>query len=153
MKIRLNCCFIVLALLAIASVTHATTITWTNTAGGNWSVAANWSPNQVPGSSDTAILTNDGTYTVTMDVGPNIAGLVVGAPTGVNTQTLFASGQTLTLNGQVTVNSQGQFTFNNGTMAGAVGLAGVMTWSADTLNQGSSLTIAANGVLNLTGTQ
>ena len=30
-----------LALLAFGSVAHATTIIWTNTAGGDWSVAAN----------------------------------------------------------------------------------------------------------------
>ena len=61
----------------------------------------------MPGSADTAIITNDGTYTVTMDVGPTIAGLVVGATTGVNTQTLLANGKTLTLGGQATVNAQG----------------------------------------------
>ena len=35
----------VLALLAIGSLAHSATIIWTNTAGGNWSTAANWSPN------------------------------------------------------------------------------------------------------------
>lgn len=36
-------------------VADAATINWTNTAAGNWSVAANWSPNQVPASSDNAV--------------------------------------------------------------------------------------------------
>ena len=31
-------------------------LVWTNTAGGNWNVAANWQPNRVPGASDTALL-------------------------------------------------------------------------------------------------
>jgi hypothetical protein len=26
--------------------------TWTNTAGGSWSIASNWSPNGVPGAND-----------------------------------------------------------------------------------------------------
>ena len=42
------------------------TVTWTNTAGGNWGVAANWSPNQVPGAADTGLITTPGTYTVTL---------------------------------------------------------------------------------------
>ena len=38
----------------------ADTITWTNTASGGWNTAANWSPNSVPGTNDTAIITNSG---------------------------------------------------------------------------------------------
>ena len=45
----------------------AADIVWTNTAGGNWSSTNNWSPNQVPGASDTAWITNNGTYTVTLN--------------------------------------------------------------------------------------
>ena len=43
---------------------HAATVTWTNTAGGNWAAAANWSPNQIPGSADQAVITTAGNYTV-----------------------------------------------------------------------------------------
>ena len=43
---------IFLAALGLAAPVARGSITWTNTAGGNWSAAANWSPNQVPGSSD-----------------------------------------------------------------------------------------------------
>ena len=52
----------------------ASAINWTNIAGGNWSVAANWSPNQVPGSADDAVITNAGTYTVTLDTSPTSKG-------------------------------------------------------------------------------
>ena len=96
---------VLLASLLLGGPGRAAQITWTNTSGGNWSGTANWSPNQVPLSADTAVITNAANYTVTMDVSPTIAGLVVGATTGVNTQTLLVSGQTLTLNGQVTVTS------------------------------------------------
>jgi hypothetical protein len=41
-----------LALLAIGNLAHSATITWTNTSGGNWSVANNWNPNQVPTNAD-----------------------------------------------------------------------------------------------------
>jgi hypothetical protein len=37
----------VLALPALGNLAHSANITWTNTSGGNWSDAANWSPNQV----------------------------------------------------------------------------------------------------------
>lgn len=46
----------------------ASVISWNNAAGGNWSNAMDWSPNQVPGALDDALITLDGTYTVTLDV-------------------------------------------------------------------------------------
>ena len=33
------------------------TITWTKIAGGNWNQSANWQPNQMPGSGNTANIT------------------------------------------------------------------------------------------------
>lgn len=54
---------------------QAETVTWTNTAGGTWSVAANWSPNKVPAAADTALITTPGTYLVTVD-NPALATLV-----------------------------------------------------------------------------
>src|ERR1039457_2346957 len=115
MKIRLNCCFIVLALLAIASVTHATTITWTNTAGGNWSVAANWSPNQVPGASDTAQITTSGTYAVTNSGTASASVLTLGSASG--TQTLNLSSGTFTVGSASTGNAQGGLNLSRGTPA------------------------------------
>ena len=64
---------------------NASEILWTNTAGGNWSVAANWSPNQLPGASDTAVITNAGTYSVTNNGSRTISGLVLGGPSGTQT--------------------------------------------------------------------
>jgi hypothetical protein len=42
---------------------RSATITWTNTSGGNWSVANNWSPNQVPTNADVVLITTPGTCT------------------------------------------------------------------------------------------
>src|ERR1019366_1764737 len=56
MKTHISKLSAVLALLAIASAAHAATITWTNTNPGYWSDTNNWSPNQVPAGSDTAII-------------------------------------------------------------------------------------------------
>jgi hypothetical protein len=77
--------------------------------------------------------------------------LVVGASSGVGTQTFAMNGPTLTLNGQATVNAQGQFNVSNGTLAGAPVLAGTMNWSGGAINAGSTLTVAPNGVLNISG--
>jgi hypothetical protein len=61
---------------------RAATITWTNAAGGNWGTAANWNPNQVPGASDTALITSSGTYTVTLDSDVTLASLTLGGTSG-----------------------------------------------------------------------
>src|ERR1017187_8605147 len=151
MKIRLNCCFIVLALLAIASVTHATTINWTNTAGGNWSVAANWSPNQVPGSSDNAVITTTGSYTVTLNTSPTVGSLTLGGVSG--TQTLTTAGSTLTLNNASIVNANGFLSLSGGSLSGAglLTVSGQLNWTNGSIAAGSTLTIATNGVLMVAG--
>ena len=64
---------------------RAATITWTNAAGGNWGTAANWNPNQVPGASDTALITSSGTYTVTLDSDVTLASLTLGGTSGTQT--------------------------------------------------------------------
>jgi hypothetical protein len=76
-----------MALLAIGNLAPAATITWTNTSGGYWSDAANWSPNQVPTNTDNALITTPGTYTVALDVGSsyyttNVGNLTLGAGGG-----------------------------------------------------------------------
>ena len=45
---------------------------WTNVAGGDWSMAANWSSGSVPGTNDTVFVVSNGTYTVSLDVDPSI---------------------------------------------------------------------------------
>ena len=66
-------------LVTHVAAVHATTITWTNTAGGNWSDTNNWSPRQVPGNTDNALITTPGTYTVTLDLAPNFENTVTNA--------------------------------------------------------------------------
>ena len=59
----------------ISSRSFAATVVWTNSASGNWNVAANWSPNQVPGAADQAFITNSGTYSVTISESRSVASL------------------------------------------------------------------------------
>ena len=77
-----------LALLAIGNLAHSANITWTNTSGGKWSVAANWSPNQVPGTNDSALITQLGTYTVVFDVSSYSGGNYVYYPSIVSNLTV-----------------------------------------------------------------
>ncbi|MGC9940907.1 MAG: hypothetical protein ABSE48_03685, partial [Verrucomicrobiota bacterium] len=130
---------------------HAAGIVWTNTAGGNWSLASNWNSHQVPTSSDTAIITNAGNYTVTLDVSSGVAGLVLGASGTVTTQVFLINGTTFTLNGQATVNSNGVFNFTSGDLAGTAFITGTLNVQGGALNSGASLTVSNNGVLNVEG--
>ncbi len=60
------------ALALISCNAGYSAIVWTNTAGGSWSDAASWSPNQVPATGDAAAITNGGTYVVTLDTSSTV---------------------------------------------------------------------------------
>ncbi len=107
-----------LLLLVIGNtVADSATITWTNTSGGNWSVATNWSPNQVPGISDTALITNSGTYTVTNTTVVGVSNVFLGSSSG--TQTLTLSSGSLTATNISTQTTNGAISLAGGTIANA----------------------------------
>jgi len=137
----------VVGCLTLTVETHAGTILWTNTTSGSWDTAADWSPNVVPGTNDTAIITNAGvTVTLTGSAG---AGAIILGNSGAGTVALSLAGQTLLLNGTMTVNSSGSFTVDSGTLYGypnAV-LSGALGWSGGALS--GILTLAAGSTLNL----
>src|SRR5262245_24398728 len=93
---RLRTLLLVVVFSAILPA-HAANVFWTNTSGGVWSAATNWSPNIVPTASDNAFITNSGIYTVAIDVNVTLAGLRVGGGSG--TQVLVNSSQNLVING------------------------------------------------------
>jgi hypothetical protein len=122
------------------------TICWTNTSGGLWSSPANWSPNVVPGSSDTALIAAAGTYTVTLDTSVTISSLTLGGASGVQTLTNYSQTLAITNSSQVTAN--GLLALGGGTLTG-----GPLTL-AGTLNYGFGVvwlpvSVAVGGVLNL----
>jgi hypothetical protein len=129
MKAKLDFLFIAFALFAVAGVTHAATITWTNTNGGDWNVATNWSPNQVPENGDDVIITNSGSYAVTNAPSVTLDNLILGGTNG--TQTLTISSLTLTNIGLVNSN-------------------GVLNWGGGDLE--GSLTILQGGTLSISNT-
>ena len=108
-------CFPTLIVLLFAVVSlHATTLTWTNTGGGDWNVAANWTPAQVPVNGDSVIVTNSGTYSVTNGANVTLHNLTVGGTNG--TQTVSISALSLTAAGLI--NSNGVFNWGGGDMSG-----------------------------------
>ena len=108
------------------------TITWINTAGGNWSDAANWSPNQVPTNTDTALITTPGTYTVNLDVPGVVTNLTLGAGGGA------AGMQTFVMTNSFNVNSLLLVTGG-----------GVLNASGENAVISAAMTVANGGVLNL----
>ena len=148
----------VLLLLTSGSLAHAATVTWTNTSGGNWSVAANWNPNQVPTNTDNVLITTPGTYTVTLDVfdtsynATNAANLTLGAGGGAaGVQSLrlttLLSSQFINV-GSLLVTNGGVLQITNGFLAGnlIIDQGGVLNGAGETFE--GSLTIQNGGVLN-----
>ena len=128
---------------------HATFYNWTNTTSGVWGAATNWSPNSVPGSTDTASITNAG-VTVSLNSATTVGAIILGN-NGGGTVTLTLAGQTLGLNGSLTVNPSGSFTVNSGLLIGNTNavLTGKIGWSGASL--GGILTLAFGSTLNITG--
>ncbi len=143
---------VLLAGLHLGGSVQAAQIVWTNTSGGYWNVAANWSPNQVPGTNDTAWITYNGTYTVTLNTNIALNGLLLGGDSGA--QTLSHATYTLTLNGPGGSSSNGVYTLTSGilTGSGALTLNGPFNWSGGTIGSaGSALVLTASGGVTISG--
>jgi len=146
MKTNTQILLVALAMVVTTQLSYGANVIWTNTAGGNWSATNNWNPNQVPGSGDIAVITNGASYAVTLDANLPVGGLVLGTPSGVNTQIFMLNGQTLTLNGTAAIGASGRFTMtNNDVLGGNVILKGALTCSGGTLS--GTLTVTSNSVL------
>lgn len=76
-------------LLASFKLGRAATLVWTNTGGGLWGAATNWSPNLVPSGADVAIITNAGTYTLTNNATLAVARVELGLDPGTNLPVAF----------------------------------------------------------------
>lgn len=108
-----------LMLLFAALPSQAVNRTWTNSLSGDWFAATNWSPNGVPGASDIAYITNNGTYTVYAATGSVAAVAVnVGGSSGAQTFIYGTSGQLFVTNSIVRAN--GELVITNGGLRGAL---------------------------------
>ena len=130
-----------------ALATDAADIYWTNTAGGNWSVAANWSSGSVPSSTDNVFIISNGTYTVTLNVSATVSNLTVGAVTGM--QTFSNSANNLTLKAAALFGVNSIVASGGGTWTGTNTFSGKFQWSGGTLSGVCIVTTGA--VVNITG--
>ena len=84
----------IVAFLLYSFGAKAATITWTNLAGGSWSSPSNWNPNQIPGGTNRAAITVQGSYTIVLDADTTIGSLTLGGTGGVQTLTNSSSALT-----------------------------------------------------------
>ena len=75
------------AVLFATAGTNAADLVWIG-GTGNWNAAGNWSPAQVPTAADNAIITNIGTYTVTVPAGTTATAGTIAVGGASGTQTL-----------------------------------------------------------------
>ena len=141
---------VLLLSLAVVLPAVAEVKVWTNSNGGSWNAPANWSPNGAPSTNDMAVITNNGAYTVTLDMSPTIAGLTLGGGTG--TQTLATAWQTLALNGPGQVAPSGQLVLS-GALSGTNHLLvqGSISWLGGTVDAYSTIEVGTSGSLVVGG--
>jgi len=134
-----------LALMA-GGVGHAASIVWTNTLSGNWSDATSWNPNQIPGAADDAIITNAGSYLVTLDVPASVNSLTLGGGSG---QQSLAAVNDLALSGSSTVQENGDLQLVHGNLGGSglLTVKGRVDWTGGQIGASNVLTVATNGWL------
>jgi len=139
---------LVVTSFALAHALQAQT-NFTRIAGGNWSVAASWSPSGVPGPADTATI---GAFTVTLNVDASVATLNLNGSTlsGDGTRVLTVlnsgswSGGTLS-NVKLKFEPACSFTFSGSTKTlgggGVITNAGTVSWTAGQFNLDGSPTL------------
>ena len=128
---------VLLAGMHLSGPVRASQVVWTNTAGGNWNDAANWSPNQVPGSTNDVVIAASGTYTVTLNISTTVNSLSLGGASGQ--QTLVNNGYALTLNQASVINTNGVFALGGGSLTDTNQLTinGQLAWNAGEIDAGS----------------
>ena len=133
LNLRLKPIVVAIAMALASAAAQPIPVAWTNTAGGIWSLAGNWSPAAAPLNGDDVTINLPQTLTVTYNAGT----------VALNSLTLGSATNTLTLTG--------------GTLgAGTLSSLGVINVNGSTLNiSGGStalMNMTAASVLNLSGT-
>ena len=135
----------------------AAVLTWTNTAGGNWNNAANWSPNQVPGPTDNATLSLS--VNVTNNALSSVSNLVFSPSTfyGNVPVTVFGTMNwvggdmcgaiTIAVGGRLTMSNSPSFGRNGGFNNGG----GVLTNLGTAIWAGGSISGFGNAVIQNSG--
>ncbi len=151
MKVKLLAfiCIFLAAPLPLLAVTRS----WTNTAGGNWFVPANWSPNGVPAGVDVAFITNNGTYTVTVLTGAvTVAGINLGGASG-NQTLVNGTANNLAITNLGTIRANGLLSVTNGGIQGnfMILAAGQLDLAGPASKNVYALTLLNQGTVNWSG--
>jgi hypothetical protein len=134
----------------ISFAARATDLVWTG-ATGNWNLAGNWNPAQIPTTADNAWITNSGTYLVTVPAGSSAAAnsIVVGGANG--NQTLAVDRATVTISAASSINSNGVLTLlvaqSVVTGAGDLNVSGLVNWGNGTVSGAGALNISSAGTV------
>ncbi|MCO5053866.1 MAG: Ig-like domain-containing protein [Verrucomicrobiae bacterium] len=127
MKIRTLARWVTVGIwLAFLPQLQAATLTWTNNVSGSWHEPGNWSPNQVPGAADIAVLNRYVTVTVTNNV--------------TSAELQFRNGTLSITNGVLATTT---FTWTGGTLRGAV------QCGEGTIGSGTSKTLVGGQLVNV----
>ena len=142
---------IAVAGIILASFTaHATDLVWIG-ATGNWNLADNWSPAQIPTAADNAWITNSGTYVVTVPAGSSATAnsIVIGGSSG--SQTLSIDRATATISAASSVGSNGVISLlvAQTVIAGTGDLTvnGLLDWGNGTISGSGALNISSSGTM------
>ncbi|MBL9169297.1 MAG: hypothetical protein JNN07_16270 [Verrucomicrobiales bacterium] len=140
-----------LVLLCSAGPAIGADLVWTNSAGGSWNSPANWNPNQVPGLSDHAFITQPGNYAVGLTANQTVGAFTLGATSGSSTQTLSLNGRVFAISGLGRVHTHGVLNLNGGNLGGGGTnrIDGVLNWTAGDLSGATTLIVGSEGVLNI----
>ncbi len=143
---------LITAMTLSLATARATDLVWIGDTG-DWDLAANWSPAQIPTSADNVWITNNGIYTVTILAGSSgaVANLTLGGVSGV--QTLAVDRATLTLNGAGVINPNGVvgLLVSQSVITGPGNLTvdGTINWANGSMNGTGLMTIGNSGVLSI----
>jgi uncharacterized repeat protein (TIGR02543 family) len=122
--ISIALCFMLVFTLCPSVFAAGDTMTWTGTSSGNWNVAGNWNPEQVPGLGDTAVIPAStvatvvyDTTSVTLDCFGEVS--VESGKTLWLTGTSYLKGGKLSGDGNVTIKDDSNLLWSGGTIEGS----------------------------------
>lgn len=126
----------------------AADLIWTNLAGGAWSAAANWSPNQVPTANDTVYITNHAAFTVTVSATATVSNFWLGPGLGV-VSNRFDQNATITVHGTAHVLSNGWFRMSGQlNISNAFNNGGFFQWLDSPMRGNGTFFNRSNGILH-----
>ena len=127
---------------------RAANIVW-NTTSGDWGVATNWLPTQVPGPGDVAIISHAGSYDVTIDTNVTVNGINLGSS---GSPRLKVNNATLTATTGIGVGSSAKLELDSATLSGGgVSLNGQLS-STGASYVNAALTTATTSSITVSGT-